>query len=424
MKRILIGSFLEVHSNGDMAVLTSMVKSLRETMPEASLTLLISAPEVTQARYGDFLRTNKVEVVRSPWFAEHGSRLVTLVYSGLRALQFALLRRGFLRRYDLYLELGTDTHTDYYGTIPFYACLFPLLLCIASKRPFAVCAQTVGPFNSRLSKRVARFVFSRARLITLRDKISQDYLNALGITGTHLVADLAFLLQPVPDGRVVEILSGEGVAASGRPLVGVAVSQRIHTYAFGSTENERERKAKYVELMAALADRLVEVLGATVLLVSHDNTPRMSDRLVSEDIHRQAKAKDRVVVLDGGYRTEEIKGVIGGCDLFVGCRMHAVIAAVSMHVPTIAVSYGHKFQGVLAGLLNPEQDIVDIAQYGPEELLDELTLRIRRKWEAREEVARALGDKMSGVRSRALLNATLVADLIGTKADSGTAAKS
>lgn len=421
MKTILVGSFLEIHSNGDMAVLTSMVRALRETMPETSLTVLISAPELAQLRYEDLLRAYNVRIIRSPWFAESSSRALTLARSGLRALQFTLFRRGLLRRHDVYLELGTDTHTDYYGAIPFYACLYPLLLCIACKTPFAVCAQTVGPFKSPLAKRAGRFVFRRARLITLRDRISQDYLKGLGITSTHLVADLAFLLQPAPDARVDQILSGEGVARSGRPLVGVAVSQRIHTYAFGSANNERDRKARYVELMAGLVDHLVEVLGATVLLVSHDNTPRMSDRLVSEDIHRQAKARDRAVVLDGGYRTDEIKGVIGRCDLFIGCRMHAVIAAVSMRVPTIAISYGHKFQGVLAGLLNPEEDIVDIAQYGPGELLDELTLRIRRKWETREEVARALEGKMPGVRSRALLNATLVADLISAKADSGTA---
>ena len=38
------------------------------------------------------------------------------------------------------------------------------------------------------------------------------------------------------------------------------------------------------------------------------------------------------------------------CDVFVGGRMHANIAALSQETPTVAVSYSHKFRGIMSEL--------------------------------------------------------------------------
>ena len=88
----------------------------------------------------------------------------------------------------------------------------------------AVCAQTVGPFKSGLSKRVARFVFRRASLITLRDEISEGYLKELGIDGARLVADPAFLLEPASRARVDGILADEGASSHLGPFVGIGLA--------------------------------------------------------------------------------------------------------------------------------------------------------------------------------------------------------
>lgn len=42
----------------------------------------------------------------------------------------------------------------------------------------------------------------------------------------------------------------------------------------------------------------------------------------------------------------EVKGLIGKCDWFCGTRMHSTIAALSQGVPTAAVAYSIKTQGV------------------------------------------------------------------------------
>ena len=181
-KRILIGCCRDPHNNnGEMEILIGMVKILKAFAPGVDLAVLVSRHEVTKDRYKHFLDTHNVEVIKAPWFKEANSAAMTILYSGLSILIFILFKRSFLQQYDLYLELGADIHTDYYGPIPLYADICPLLLCILSRRPFVLCSETVGPFKSRLSKLTTRFVFSRASLITVRDEISECYLRDLGI---------------------------------------------------------------------------------------------------------------------------------------------------------------------------------------------------------------------------------------------------
>lgn len=55
-------------------------------------------------------------------------------------------------------------------------------------------------------------------------------------------------------------------------------------------------------------------------------------------------------MITGEYDQFEIKGIIGCFDFFIGSRMHACIAAISQKVPTAAVAYSKKFNGVFESI--------------------------------------------------------------------------
>ena len=56
--------------------------------------------------------------------------------------------------------------------------------------------------------------------------------------------------------------------------------------------------------------------------------------------------KDRVFLVRGEYNHNEMKHIIGLCDLFIGSRMHSCIAAMSQSIPTVGLAYSKKFKGV------------------------------------------------------------------------------
>jgi polysaccharide pyruvyl transferase WcaK-like protein len=54
----------------------------------------------------------------------------------------------------------------------------------------------------------------------------------------------------------------------------------------------------------------------------------------------------RLACVRGTYDQNEIKYIVGQCDVFIGARMHACIAALSQAIPAIGIAYSRKFIGV------------------------------------------------------------------------------
>ena len=113
--------------------------------------------------------------------------------------------------------------------------------------------------------------------------------------------------------------------------------------------------------MAEIIDHMAERTNALVVLISHvTNRARNDDKVVHEEIYEKVKSKYNVRLIEGDYTTNELKGIIGVCDMFIGCRMHSTIASTSMSVPTIAIVYGHKSHGVLGDVMGQGKYIIEI----------------------------------------------------------------
>ena len=113
-----------------------------------------------------------------------------------------------------------------------------------------------------------------------------------------------------------------------------------------------------LEVMSEIVEYLVEKLNATVVLIPHDKQPVIDDMVLAREILRRAKKRKGVRLITGDYSASELKAVIGQCDLFIGGKAHANVAATSMHVPTVAIPYSHKFYGIMR-LLGQESYVCD-----------------------------------------------------------------
>lgn len=82
---------------------------------------------------------------------------------------------------DVVVDLSGDMLTDDYGPHVALSHYHPLLLSHALGRPVFVCAQSVGPF--RQTGRLARWLLERCAAITVRDALSLDNLDEIGLQG-------------------------------------------------------------------------------------------------------------------------------------------------------------------------------------------------------------------------------------------------
>lgn len=417
--RIAIQGFSSRFQRGQAALLSSRIKALKRCIPQAEFSVFASRPEIG-------LDQRDVRMLESTVRLSSPRKMLGSLLLFLRCGLWAILRKYFrldvgllvkeerlqeLRRSDVVISLGGDTLTVDYGILAYLAGILNYLFPVLLHKPFVIYAETIGPFKGRLPRWVARFFLNRVKLITLRDEESERELRGLGIrTPCYVTADSAFLLEPASHQKVKDILLREGIGESDRPLVGMSVSKLVSRFGFLDSRDWGTRYGRYIKLMAQGIDYLVDVMDATVLFVPHNIEPWAGgdDRVAADDIRRLIKNRARVRCISREYTAEEVKGIIGQCELFIGARMHALIASTSMCVPSMAISYSRKTDEIIGNMLEQKRYVLDIRELD----YDRLTSKIEDVWAHREDVRRDLAAKTGLMKKRALWNAKLVAKLL------------
>lgn len=443
-----------VHNRGSAAFYASTIGTLRKLIPDAEFATFIQMPPEFADKHG-------VRVIRNKLFYNKPFSVRTILRSWCNLLRAGLFRplggrlpalssvlaggkdlKEFARA-DVILDVSMDLYGDDFGTVSVMEHSKDILIGVMMRKPVVIWAHSLGPFRSKWTSWLARLALERTALITVREETSLAHLRELGIKRPpiHVVADPAFLLEPAARERAAEILSSEGIQSDVRPLVGVTMSwttllaeSRGSRYldlaksgyrllrvllpepVFGLIERgagrfKRFNKGSFLKVgaMSDLVDYLVDRLGATVVLVPHDTDPVLDDRVLARRIADNVQHKSRVAVIAGDYSSSELKAVIGTCDLFVGGKMHANIAALSMGIPTLAIEYHHKFRGIMR-LMGQEEYVCSS--------LPELKEKTGSAWANSSAIRNELGLRSQPVKQKALLNGDLVRGLLQSRSGS------
>jgi polysaccharide pyruvyl transferase WcaK-like protein len=314
-------------------------------------------------------------------------------------------------RSDVIIDLNSDALNEYYGIVYPLFTLLNIMFASLSGKPVVVAPCSIGTFKNPFIRRFASFALNRTRVIVVRELISIDNLHRLNVSRPKVVfaSDLAFLFEPENAEETKKKLVELGIDKEKRPLIGIAPSQIIHYYAFHQKNEPRSKKRmRYINLMAEFADFIVEKIGATVMLVPHSYSETgdlasyadLDDRDACRDIYMKARNQKYVIPVLESYGADKIKGLIGSCDVFIACRMHASIAATSQCVPTIVLSYGTKFKGIIGDLIDQKDQIVNAGD-DYDTVLDQLKTKTMKAWEDRRSVRRSLQSTLPQVRKSA-----------------------
>lgn len=366
-KRIIISGISDSRNNGCWAMATVAMVELRKKYPNVSFIYLtnhssadavrLAAPDVT------FLYTpwTKVDIPKIRLVYAYLCFLLLFINTFLiRKFQLNIFFRNFctaLSTSDYLIDLGGDSvSTDY----PDYGVLFHMLPPLLMKnlgKPYYFLAQSIGPLKGGLIYKIVRFVLAHAKLITIREAITAQYLDNAGIKrNVLLTADLAFLLVPIKCEELDQLKDKIGLNKNGR-YVGVSVSDLISRY---MKMDQKEAREKYIGQMAAVCDHVIDKYGYDVLFIPHVMIPGNDDRIISREVRAKMSFSGRAVIVEEELNASQMKGLIGCSSLFVGSRMHAAIGAISQGVPTIIVAYNHKAYGIFKDMLGQGEFIVDI----------------------------------------------------------------
>lgn len=242
---------------------------------------------------------------------------------------------------DCVIDIGAgDSFADIYGLKRFAFLWFTKVILIARGTPLLLAPQTIGPFSSGLTRRLAAWVLSRSHAVITRDRPSVDLVRVIAPgAAVEQGVDVAFEL-PFSD-RSAE---REG----SRVRVGVNISGLLADQA-KHEKNHFQLSYNYLSAMEKLVARLAADPKNEVFIFTHvtADVANDDDGWVADALVRQVQGAQRVP----DFANARIaKSFISSLDFVVAARMHACVAALSSGVPVVPIAYSRKFAGLFGGI--------------------------------------------------------------------------
>lgn len=403
----VIGSALS-GNKGAAAMLESAVQTLGERLGEVEFTLLSMYPAEDRAQNP---YPNLEVVAADPKTLGVTINSLALAHRLLPPLRPLLRRHRAIRALadsDVLLDQGGITFTDGREKFLLYN-VASILPALNLGTPVFKCAQAVGPFKNPINRIVSKVFLPKAQTLVTRGRITHEFAEGLGLQNLVAGADYAFSLAM--DGTEEQGLREAGVDLGffeDGEVVGVCPSVVLQ-------KKVEARGDDYVGQMIAFIERLRRA-GKKVLLVPHSvrtgtEKTHNNDLPLCTRIAGLLVPGEDVLFVDRELSSQQLRHLIGRCDLFVASRFHAMVSSLAMAVPTLVIGWSHKYREVLE-MFELEEWAFGHDQLTPSHLWDrfeELSAR-------RDEVQGLLDQHLPEVRSRSLKQADLIAELVRGRA--------
>lgn len=295
-----------------------------------------------------------------------------------------------------FIMSGGDSFSDIYGIKRFFYVALPQLLILIMNKPLILLPQTIGPFKKKYAQIISSYILKHAKRVFSRDRMGVEYAQGINrgqINKVGFCYDLGFLLEPQSTGRTD--LYKISKRSNNNVIVGLNVSGLLINGGY-TKKNQFGLSSDYMELNVAIVESLLKHEEVMVCLVPHVFGQTLeNDFVASRAVLNGIKPelRDRVVLFDEEFTAAEVKSVIGRCDLFIGARMHACIAAISQCIPAIPLGYSDKFMGVIKSI-GLDDVVQDMRTIKPESILN----NIDTIFEKREDIRTLLCNKIPEVK--------------------------
>ncbi len=391
-KVCFMGASLDTGNKGVSALCASFVKVMMEVKPNAIIKLLIGNRSTEPQQLQLLNKKIFLEIVNFRLSPKAKLEKNLIWIFSLACLQKILpipsLQKSIIHSNPVLHEIkeadfigdirGGDSFSDIYGLKDLIISSLPAIVVILLGKKLVLLPQTFGPFKANLARKIGKYIISKAYKVCSRDLAGIDYVNELlGLQANRVAIifcpDVAFTLDSI---KPEEIIIQPPLDLKMRPsIIGVNVNGLM--YHGGYTEkNMFGLKVDYKNLILHLLVKFLNETDEHLLLIPHTFGPSggiNSDPDASKKILSliDKKFKSRIHMITSEHDQSGMKGIIGLCDFFIGSRMHACIAALSQHIPTIGIAYSKKFSGVFDSI-GSKGTVLDARTLGEREIIEKV----------------------------------------------------
>ena len=346
-------------NRGAEAMLMTVIAEVRKADPEAVFNVYTIYPEKDKTLVQDpkicFLSGEPLSVasVHFPF--------------ALLAFPFRLLKIKIplpksvkmLRDSDFLLDIGGITFSDGRALQLLYN-VFTIWPAILLGVPVIKLSQAMGPFEQGLNRKLASHFLPKCHKIYTRGSMSDNYTSQLvGLDeNREQAADIAFLFEPYyslseeNEEKVKELVSKiQAWKQAGEKVISIVPSSLVLKR---STKHGSDYPGKLLNLFLSTKDEPVRYVFLP------NGTREGSEKLMNNDIiainvikekFKQELDQDtyeRIEWVNYDINTRGVRQIIGLTDGLVASRFHAMVAGLSLCVPTMVIGWSHKYRETLA----------------------------------------------------------------------------
>ena len=279
-----------------------------------------------------------------------------------------------LRRTRALLDVsGISFHDGRLAVVAYnVVCVWPALLLGV---PIVRLSQAMGPFRQPLNRLPARWITRAAHHTYARGRLTAAYMQELGVPSEawSVAADVAFAYR---EEYSLTHEHAEEVEAVARTIT-ASQSQGLGVAALAPSSLVLQKMAAdgkdYVEILAGVVAHL-RSRGLAIVVIPNATRAgtgglRNNDIAVVERLRERlmeqgsAASESDVAFVDFDLNTAGIRRLLGGCDVVVTSRFHAMVAGLALGIPTIVMGWSHKYEEVLE-MFGCAEHAIDATQAG------------------------------------------------------------
>lgn len=318
---------------GDMAILGCLMRDLAAEYPGASFVVPTLNPRFVAE---SFPHLSIQPVSLQPW-------ALSLKIFGLPIFRAVLSSEMVLVTDNILFD------RKLFNPLFNYLSTLSLVLPLARRRgiPVILYNMSLGPISTAAGKYCFGRVIRNTDLIILRDSQSLELLERLGMPSgpVEMGADCALNADPCPPERLQAIAAREGLFRNPRGTVGFNVNAYLDAYL--NPPGGGSDPQQFQDVIAQSVDRVIEATGLEALFV----VTQVMDLPITRQVLSRIRHRDAVrLVSNQDYTYEELAGILGGLELLVGMRTHALILASAMGTPVVGILSYPKTAGYLASI--------------------------------------------------------------------------
>lgn len=392
MKKITITNAYTWYNKGDAGILLGIVNALKKQFGEQQIEInvLSFTPEEDAKRYCiDKTIKNVYSNILNPHPYKHTKigKILAILKLFFRAIYIYLImkiNKNILIKKEKSFKVLSESDIivvcggGFLGGKKYDSLqhLFQIYINTFFEVPVIVMGTSIEPIKKKSIKYFTEKILKKVNFVYAREVITYEYLNTfLSKDKFTLIPDMAFMLEEKK--QTFQFI--EDLKYKKAKIFGITVRK----WNFPNLKiTANEAMCKYIDSVVETMEKYIEEKNAYFVFVPQVTVYNGDDTIVAKQIKIKLskKNKEKFIILEEDLSPVEIKALIGNFDYFIGTRMHSNIFATSTKIPTVAIAYEKKTNGIMntVGLSNY---VVEIDTITPTNLIEKVDKCIKNEKE-------------------------------------------